>query len=57
MLDVRRLRILQHLATYGTVAATADVLQLTAPAISQQLAVLEREAGVPVVEKHGRTCA
>ncbi|MGW9136563.1 LysR substrate-binding domain-containing protein [Streptomyces sp. NPDC055681] len=55
MLDVRRLRILQHLATYGTVAATADVLQLTAPAISQQLAVLEREAGVPVVEKHGRT--
>ncbi|MFJ3276329.1 LysR family transcriptional regulator [Streptomyces sp. NPDC086776] len=55
MLDVRRLRILQHLATYGTVAATADVLHLTAPAISQQLAVLEREAGVPVVEKHGRT--
>ncbi|MFD8425176.1 LysR family transcriptional regulator [Streptomyces sp. NPDC059466] len=55
MLDVRRLRILQHLATYGTVAATADVLRLTAPAISQQLAVLEREAGVAVVERHGRT--
>ncbi|HEY3479512.1 MAG TPA: LysR family transcriptional regulator, partial [Streptomyces sp.] len=53
MLDVRRLRILQHLATYGTVAATAEALHLTAPAISQQLAVLEREAGVPVVEKQG----
>lgn len=55
MLDVRRLRILHHLATYGTVAATADVLHLTAPAVSQQLSVLEREAGVPVVEKSGRT--
>ncbi|MFL4909872.1 LysR family transcriptional regulator [Streptomyces sp. MMS24-I2-30] len=55
MLDVRRLRMLQYLATYGTVAATADVLHLTAPAVSQQLAVLEREVGVPVVEKSGRT--
>lgn len=55
MLDVRRLRILQHLATYGTVAATAEALHLTAPAVSQQLTVLEREAGVPVVEKQGRT--
>ncbi|MFE7114019.1 LysR family transcriptional regulator [Streptomyces sp. NPDC057654] len=55
MLDVRRLRIIQHLAMYGTVAATAEALHLTAPAVSQQLAVLEREAGVPVVEKQGRT--
>jgi DNA-binding transcriptional LysR family regulator len=55
MLDVRRLRILQQLATHGTVAATAEALHLTAPAVSQQLAVLEREAGLPVVEKHGRT--
>ncbi|KOG92005.1 LysR family transcriptional regulator [Streptomyces varsoviensis] len=55
MLDVRRLRIIQHLAMYGTVAATAEALHLTAPAVSQHLAVLEREAGVPVVEKRGRT--
>jgi len=55
VIDVRRLRVLHHLATYGTVAAVADVLHLTAPAVSQQLAVLEREAGVPVVEKSGRT--
>ncbi|MEU2380646.1 LysR family transcriptional regulator [Streptomyces misionensis] len=54
MLDVRRLRMLQHLAAYGTIAATADALHLTGPAVSQQLAVLEREAGVPVVEKRGR---
>jgi DNA-binding transcriptional LysR family regulator len=55
MLDVRRLRILQYLATYGTVAAAAQALHLTAPAVSQQLATLEREVGLPVVEKHGRT--
>jgi DNA-binding transcriptional LysR family regulator len=55
MLDVRRLQILQHLATHGTVAATAEALHLTPPAVSQQLAALEREAGVPVVEKQGRT--
>jgi DNA-binding transcriptional LysR family regulator len=55
VLDVRRLRILQHLAAYGTVAATADALHLTAPAVSQHLAALQKEAGTPVVEKHGRT--
>jgi DNA-binding transcriptional LysR family regulator len=55
MLDVRRLRVLQQLASHGTVAATAEALHLTAPAVSQQLAVLEREAGLPVVERSGRT--
>ncbi|XES01307.1 LysR family transcriptional regulator [Streptomyces sp. S1D4-11] len=55
MLDVRRLRILQHLAVYGTVAATADALHLTAPAVSQHLAALQKEVSTPVVEKHGRT--
>ncbi|WP_242889878.1 LysR family transcriptional regulator [Actinomadura litoris] len=55
MLDVRRLRILQHLAAYGTVAATAEALHLTPPAVSQHLAALQKEAGMPVVEKHGRT--
>ncbi|MGW7422288.1 LysR family transcriptional regulator [Streptomyces sp. NPDC054813] len=55
MLDVRRLRVLQYLATHGTVAAAAQALYLTAPAISQQLAALEREVGMPVVEKQGRT--
>ncbi|MFC6880747.1 MULTISPECIES: LysR family transcriptional regulator [Actinomadura] len=55
MLDVRRLRILQHLAAYGTVAATAEALHLTPPAVSQHLAALQKEAGTPVVEKVGRT--
>ncbi|MYS20972.1 DNA-binding transcriptional regulator, LysR family [Streptomyces sp. DvalAA-14] len=55
MLDVRRLRVLRYLAIHGTVAATAEALHLTAPAISQHLAALDREAGLPVVEKHGRS--
>lgn len=55
MLDVRRLRVLHHLAAYGTVTATAEALHLTGPAVSQQLAVLEKEAGVPLLEKVGRT--
>src|SRR5689334_19750956 len=55
MLDVRRLRLLRDLRVHGTVTATADALHLSGPAVSQQLAALEREAGVPLLEKHGRT--
>lgn len=55
MLDVRRLRLLRDLRLHGTVTATADALHLSGPAVSQQLAALEREAGVPLLEKHGRT--
>lgn len=53
-MDLKRLRILQTLARYGTVAAAADSLHLTPSAVSQQLAVLAKEAGVPLLEKHGR---
>jgi DNA-binding transcriptional LysR family regulator len=53
-LDVRRLRLLRDLTVHGTVAATADALHLTGPAVSQQLAALEREAGIPLLEKQGR---
>ncbi|MFF4952345.1 LysR family transcriptional regulator [Streptomyces chattanoogensis] len=55
MLDVRRLRLLREFAVHGTVAAAAEALCLSGPAVSQQLAALEREAGVPLLEKHGRT--
>lgn len=54
MLDVRRLRLLHALAGYGTVAAVARALHLTGPAVSQQLAALEREAGVRLVSRTGR---
>jgi DNA-binding transcriptional LysR family regulator len=54
MLDLRRLRLLRELKERGTIAAVADALQFTPSAISQQLAILEREAGVPLLERVGR---
>ncbi|MGA4538615.1 LysR family transcriptional regulator [Uniformispora flossi] len=53
-MDLKRLRILQTLARHGTVAAAAESLHLTPSAVSQQLAVLAKEAGVPLLERHGR---
>lgn len=57
MLDVRKLRLLRELARRGTIAAVADALAYTPSAISQQLAALEREAGVPLLERAGRGVA
>jgi DNA-binding transcriptional LysR family regulator len=55
MLDVRRLRLLRELARRGTIAAVAEALSYTPSAVSQQLAALEREAGVPLLERTGRS--
>jgi DNA-binding transcriptional LysR family regulator len=54
MLDVRRLRMLRELHVRGTVTAVAEAMAYTPSAVSQQLATLEREAGVPLVERAGR---
>jgi len=54
MLELRRLRLLRELKARGTIAAVADALQYTPSAVSQQLSMLEREAGVPLLEKAGR---
>src|SRR5262245_36236565 len=54
MIDVRRLHTLRELADRGTIAATAQALHLTAPAVSQQLAALEREVGHQLTEPDGR---
>ncbi|MFI6588330.1 LysR family transcriptional regulator [Embleya sp. NPDC050493] len=57
MLDVRRLRLLRELSLRGTIAAVAEALAFTPSAVSQQLATLEREAGVPLLERTGRRVA
>jgi DNA-binding transcriptional LysR family regulator len=54
MLDLRRLRLLRELEARGTVGAVARALDYMPSAVSQQLAVLEREAGVPLLERAGR---
>lgn len=53
-LDLRRLRMLHELAERGTLAAVATALGYTPSAISQQLAVLEKEIGVRLLDKAGR---
>lgn len=53
-MDVSRLRMLRELADHGTVAAVAQVLSMTPSAVSQQLKILGREAGVTLVEPDGR---
>jgi DNA-binding transcriptional LysR family regulator len=54
MLHLARLRLLRELDQRGTIAAVADALQFTPSAVSQQLAMLERETGVRLLERAGR---
>jgi DNA-binding transcriptional LysR family regulator len=53
-LDVGRLRLLREVALRGSIAAAARELRLTPSAISQQLAVLEREAGTALIDRSPR---
>jgi DNA-binding transcriptional LysR family regulator len=57
MLDMRRLRVLHAVSAYGSVSAAASALGYSAPAVSQQLAALEREVGLPLTERAGRGIA
>src|SRR6201999_640613 len=54
MLDVRRLRVLHAVSAHGSVTAAAAALGYTAPAVSQQLAALERDVGMQLTERAGR---
>jgi DNA-binding transcriptional LysR family regulator len=54
MLDLRRLRLLRELARRGTIAAVAEALSYSPSAVSQQLATLEKETGVRLLEPAGR---
>jgi DNA-binding transcriptional LysR family regulator len=54
MLDLRRLRLLRELSARGTIGAVAEALSYSPSAVSQQLAALEKEAGVKLLERAGR---
>jgi DNA-binding transcriptional LysR family regulator len=54
MLDPRRLEVLREFAAQGTIARAAAALAFTPSAVSQQLAQLQREAGVELFRKVGR---
>src|SRR4051812_10372395 len=51
MLDLKRLRMLGEVARQGSFSAAADVLYLSQSAVSQQVATLEREIGMPLLER------
>ena len=53
-MDVRRLELLRELAERGSITAVAAATHRTPSAVSQQLKVLEREAGVALTERAGR---
>jgi molybdate transport repressor ModE-like protein len=53
-LDVTRLRLLREVAVRGSIAAAAREVGLTASAVSQQLAALEREAGIALLDRSAR---
>lgn len=55
MLNTNRLRILREVAARGSITAAAEALYLTPPAVSAQLAKLERELGVPLLIRTGRS--
>jgi DNA-binding transcriptional LysR family regulator len=57
MIDPRRLHVLQAVAAHGSVAAAADALRLSPPAVSQQLLALERETGASLIDRSGRQVA
>src|SRR5688500_4728714 len=56
-MDVNRLALLRELADRGTVGAVADAMHVTPSAVSQQLKVLEKEAGYTLVVPAGRGVA
>jgi DNA-binding transcriptional LysR family regulator len=54
MLDVKQLRVLKEVAALGSFSAAAEALSYTQPAISQQIAALERATGSRLVDRTSR---
>jgi DNA-binding transcriptional LysR family regulator len=54
MFDVKQLRVLKEVAEQGSFSAAADALSYTQPAVSQQIAALEKRAGIRLVDRTSR---
>ena len=52
--QTRRLQLLIELSRHGSMRAVADELGITTSTVSQQIGVLSREVGVPLIEPVGR---
>ncbi len=53
-MDIHRLELLRELSERHSITEVARALHRTPSAVSQQLKVLEREAGLPLTERSGR---
>src|SRR6266536_2729722 len=51
MLDLRRLRVLAEVACQGSFSAAAGALYMSQSAVSQQVATLEREVGMALLDR------
>ena len=51
MLDVKRMSVLREVVARGSFSAAADSLHLSQSAVSQQVAALEREVGLQLLER------
>jgi DNA-binding transcriptional LysR family regulator len=54
LMDLRKLKVLVELSRLGTMSAVAQATGYGTSGVSQQLAALQREAGVPLLETAGR---
>jgi DNA-binding transcriptional LysR family regulator len=54
MLDVKQLRVLKEVGACGSFSAAAEALSYTQPAVSQQIAALEKRAGATLVDRTSR---
>src|SRR5689334_23202118 len=54
MLNVARLRVLREVGHRGSISAAAHALDYTQSAVSQQIAALESETGLTLLERHPR---
>jgi DNA-binding transcriptional LysR family regulator len=53
-MDLKRMLVLADVAKHGSITAAAQALSYTPSAVSQQMQLLEREAGLPLLERHAR---
>ena len=54
MLDVKQLRVLKAVAEHGSFSAAAEALSYSQPAVSQQIAALEKQANATLVDRGPR---
>jgi DNA-binding transcriptional LysR family regulator len=53
-MDLRRLRLICEVADRGSLSAAADALSYSTSSVSEQISILEREAGLQLLERGAR---